>query len=466
MPIWAGYAVAVGTAAAAIASRLLLNPVWSGRLPFLFFFPAIMLSGWVGGFGPALAATLLCAAAAAVFWMPPLESLTAAGASNTWGLLAFVAVGWAISAMSGSWRRAWAETRRSEERFRRAIDAAPAAVILVGSEGTVLVANELAETLFGRPRSEIVGRPAADLVSPRSRADFEARRRDSLSEPGTPSASGREIEILRKDGAEVLVEIALAAFSAESENVVMIAITDLTERKRNAALLEAAVRAREDFLSAASHELRGPVGALALHVELLRRMLPPGAEGRDVVDRAKAQVDRLARLLHDLLDESRIASGKLVLQPEEMDFREIVRQAMERFASERREYEAVVQVPAEPVTGRWDRVRTAQVVENLLSNAIKYGNGQPIAIALDAKDGSVVFSVTDQGDGIAREHQTRLFQKFERGGAAGRYDGFGLGLWIARQIVEAMHGRIAVESEPGDGSTFTVVLPLEPPTGA
>ncbi len=464
LPVRAGWVVAIGVAAATIGSRLLLNPLWGARLPFILFFPAIMFSGWIGGFGPALATTLLCAGASALFWMPPTQSLTADSAPNLWALAAFVAVGWAISAMSGSWRKAWDETRRSEERLRRAIDAAPTAVILVDSRGTVLVANALAETLFGRPREEIVGRPATDLVASGSRADFETGRGGFFSKSGAaPAGSGRELRVLRKDGAEVPVEIAIASFSAEDEDVLMLTISDLTERKRDAGLLDAAIRSREAFLAAASHELRSPLSALAINVEMVMRTLPAGHPTRSFADRARTQVDRLVRLVTDLLDESRIASGKLVLQPEETDFREIVRSAMERVAEERRVYEAVVAAPGEPVIGTWDRARTGQVVHNLLSNAIKYGNGKPIALTVDVADGSVLFSVIDQGEGIERDHQARIFERFERAGAGRRHEGFGLGLWIVRQIVDAMHGRITVASNPGEGSTFTVALPLEPP---
>jgi len=114
-----------------------------------------------------------------------------------------------------------------------------------------------------------------------------------------------------------------------------------------------------------------------------------------------------------------------------------------------------------PVVGWWDRLRVEQVVSNLLSNAIKYGDGQPIVVALDQDGRSARLCVKDHGIGIAPEHHERLFARFERGVSRRQYGGFGLGLWITRQLVDAMGGRISVDSRPGQGATFSIVLPLD-----
>jgi signal transduction histidine kinase len=113
-----------------------------------------------------------------------------------------------------------------------------------------------------------------------------------------------------------------------------------------------------------------------------------------------------------------------------------------------------------PIVGRWDRLRLEQVVSNVLSNAIKYGEGRPILISLDSDDRAARLSVQDQGIGIAIEQQERLFGRFERGVSRRQYGGFGLGLWITRQLVDAMGGVVTVASRAGQGSTFSIVLPI------
>ena len=238
------------------------------------------------------------------------------------------------------------------------------------------------------------------------------------------------------------------------------------ERLNLIAELEAAVRARDDFLSIASHELRNPVNAVQLQlVGVLRAYQRAGDEVRadDVRDRivqANGQVGRLTRHLDNLLDVSRITAGSIVLEPEELDLTEVVGSVIDQVRGE--SGDGQIQFgERKPVVGWWDRLRVEQVVSNLLSNAIKYGDGQPIVIALDHDGRSARLLVKDRGIGIAPEQYERLFARFERGVSRRQYGGFGLGLWITRQLVDAMGGRISVDSRPGQGATFSIVLPLD-----
>ncbi len=230
-----------------------------------------------------------------------------------------------------------------------------------------------------------------------------------------------------------------------------------------------AIRVREEFLSIASHELRTPITAIQLHVQDLRRALTRSPEslaperlrhGLEVVAR---QVKRQLHLVNDLLDVSRLGAGRLVLRPEPLDLAVLVREVVERFEQElaRTGSRLTLHAPA-PVTGSWDRLRLEQVVTNLVSNAVKYGQGKPIDLTVEAGEGRARLVVRDAGIGIAPEHLERVFGRFERAVSERNYGGFGLGLWIARQIIEAMGGRISVSSQPGVGSTFRVELPREP----
>ena len=139
----------------------------------------------------------------------------------------------------------------------------------------------------------------------------------------------------------------------------------------------------------------------------------------------------------------------------------VVREVMDRFADLAAESQCPIVLRLDPVEGIWDRVRLEQVITNLVGNAIKYGKGKPVEVEAVQDGSSAVLRVVDHGIGIAAEDQKRIFERFERARGTREYGGFGLGLWISRSIVEAIGGRISVRSTPGEGSTFTVTVPLE-----
>jgi PAS domain S-box-containing protein len=226
------------------------------------------------------------------------------------------------------------------------------------------------------------------------------------------------------------------------------------------AAAEEAVRTRDDFVAIAGHELRTPLTALLMQVESLqRRREAPGSGER--LDRVARSGRRLARLIDQLLDVSRINAGRFRLETEKFDLVALVREIVLRYDDVSAQAGCAVSVGgAERIDGVWDRLRIDQVISNLLSNAIKYGSGKPVEIDLATRDGQALLQVIDHGIGIESQHLGKLFQRFERAVAARSYGGLGLGLWIARQIVDASGGSITVESEPGRGSTFTVALPL------
>lgn len=232
-----------------------------------------------------------------------------------------------------------------------------------------------------------------------------------------------------------------------------------------------AIRARDEFLSIASHELRTPLTPLQLQVQSLRRMadkgeLPP-ERLRQKLEVAERQVERLGKLVANLLDISRITAHRLLLEPEDVDLAALVRDLVERSRDHLSRAGCTVDLRApDALVGRWDRMRLEQVFTNLLSNALNYGAGKPIEVRLEAEGDHARLTVRDHGIGIAPEDQRRIFQRFERAVSERHYGGFGLGLWICRQVVEAMGGTIAVASALGRGATFTVRLPLATPVEA
>jgi PAS domain S-box-containing protein len=227
---------------------------------------------------------------------------------------------------------------------------------------------------------------------------------------------------------------------------------------------QAAIRLRDEFLSVASHELKTPLTSLRLQHTLIERAVSDGAveKTRTRMSASARQVDRLAALVDSLLDVSRLSMGKLALELSEVDLAQVVKDGLERLEAvfAQAGCEVRLEVGGE-VRGYWDGSRLEQVVVNLLSNAAKYGAGRPVIIQVDADEGHARLRVRDEGIGISAEALTRLFGRFERGVSERHYGGLGLGLYISRQIVEAMGGRIHVESEQGQGALFTVRLPLD-----
>jgi signal transduction histidine kinase len=234
--------------------------------------------------------------------------------------------------------------------------------------------------------------------------------------------------------------------------------------------LKQAVQARDVFLAIASHELKTPLTSLELQVASFRRLAKsaPGATISEEHVQSKCdvivrQVDRMTVLINNLLDVQKINSGRLELTREPVDLTETVRGVVARMQDVIRHSRSPVVVDAAaPVVGTWDRARIETVVTNLLSNAVKFGDGKPIEIAVAAADGRATLTVRDYGIGISAGDQQRIFERFERAVSERHFGGFGIGLWIVRQTVEAHGGRIDVQSLQGEGSRFRVELPLAP----
>lgn len=233
----------------------------------------------------------------------------------------------------------------------------------------------------------------------------------------------------------------------------------------NARLLHETQAALE-LIGVAAHDLGNPLNALQLMLGKLRRSPPAdAAKLSESLAAAMRYTQRLGRLLHNLLDLSRLSSGKLELEVGEVDLAELVHDAVARYADQAAEAGSQLVVDVRPgVVGRWDRLRLERVLTNLLSNAFKYGRGHPIELRVERTDGHGRLSVRDHGPGIPPEQQRRIFERFKKAPAQGeKKEGFGLGLYIVRQLVEAHGGAVLVESREGEGATFTVELPLLPP---
>ncbi len=242
---------------------------------------------------------------------------------------------------------------------------------------------------------------------------------------------------------------------------------DITELKQLESDLRRAVRGRDEFLSIASHELRTPIAALRLYLENLCRTVEKGGD----LDELQSRIDRYARgaldktaylttMVNTLLDVSILSEGPLRVERESFDLAPAIRAVVDRLAEAARDARCDLRVSVDQdLTGTWDRMRVEQVLTNLISNALKYGAGQPVEIAASRGADGVRIAIKDHGIGIKAEDQPFVFERFSRFVSARNYGGFGLGLWISREIVVAHGGRITLESTSGGGTTFIVDLP-------
>lgn len=325
------------------------------------------------------------------------------------------------------------------------------------------------------PRAEmILGYPLESWKNERGfwASHLHPDDRDAVLETFKKAQMGRDLgcdhRFLTVEGGEVWLHTGVRlARRGEGKGYELRGLSvDITHLKTIENALRDSVQVRDEFLSIASHELKTPLTPLKLQVQTLERLIDKGEtvdQGRllKLIDIWKRQLDRLTRLIEDLLDVSRISAGRLTIHREEVDLPQLIREVVERYIDEatRVGSEIGLFLP-EKLVGQWDRMRTEQIVINLLTNALKYAPGKPVQITLNPRDDKAILSVKDFGDGISAQNQARIFDRFERATAPTNFGGLGLGLYITRMIVQAQGGSISIESEPGKGANFIVELPI------
>jgi len=228
-----------------------------------------------------------------------------------------------------------------------------------------------------------------------------------------------------------------------------------------------ALRTRDEFLSIASHELKTPLTSILLNLQLMLHRIQHAADKQvnmnelvKMIEVSRQQSIRMSGLISDLLNISVISSGRLQIEKENVDLKNITTDVIARFQIQAKRAKVEIKLDAKRVEGKWDKVRIEQVITNLLSNAIKYGNKKPINMKLSKSKKLAILTIEDRGIGISKEEQPLIFDRFKRTNAAREFKGLGIGLYIARQIVEAHKGTLTVESNGKSGSKFIMKLPL------
>jgi PAS domain S-box-containing protein len=364
-------------------------------------------------------------------------------------------------------RLAESALRTSEERFRLLVDSVKDhAIFMLDPKGIITTWNEGARRIKGYEAAEIIGRhfsvfyPREEAAAGKCERELEiAEREGRFEEEGIR---------VRKDGLRFWSSVVISAVHDQSGKLIGFAkvTRDLTERRRaederiRLAKAQETIRLRDEFLSIASHELKTPV--TAVHLQLQAALRRTGDEKvRALLERSNKNLDRLGQLINTLLDVSRFSGGDLVLDRELLDLGELALSVADGLREMAVYAGSPITVSAQPgIVGRWDRLRIEQVVGNLVSNAVKYAAGKPIAVFVERQGTDAILTVTDGGPGVAAEDRQRIFQRFERAAPVRHFGGFGLGLYITKEIVVGHGGAITFEEAPGGGAAFRVTLPL------
>jgi len=368
-----------------------------------------------------------------------------------------------------------AQLEQASHRFQALLESAPDGIIIANEKGEIVLVNSQTEVLFGYRREELLGRPVEVLLPEHFRGMHPSHRSAYVQRPrARPMGAGLELYGLQRDGTEFPVEISLSPIETEDGLLVISSVRDATERKqferslkeKNVELAKAN-SAKDIFLSSLSHELRTPLNAIIGYTGTLLMRLPGTltAEQERQLKSIQAGGRHLLLLINDLLDLAKIESGKVHIQLEPIECREIVAEVASALAplAEGKELAFQSIYPDGPLPVKTDRRALGQILTNLVGNAIKFTPRGSVRIELGEQqvNGSpmAAIAVSDTGVGIRAEDLPRLFQAFERLTNSTRAEGTGLGLHLCHKLAELIDARIEVDTEYGKGSRFTVMIP-------
>jgi PAS domain S-box-containing protein len=390
-------------------------------------------------------------------------------------------------------KSAEAARRKSEQRFQRLLETAPDAMVVVDKDGRIVLANSQAERLFGYTREELLGEFVEKLIPEHFHAPHVTHRAGYFANP-CPRSMGANLELSgrRKDGSEIPVEISLSPLETQEGVLVSSAIRDITARKqaeralreahdnlevkvaeRTKALAEANLRLEEvdrlksQFLATMSHELRTPLNSIIGFTGILLQGMAGelNDEQRKQLTMSYGAAKHLLNLINDLLDLSRIESGKMGVEIQKLKITDVVTEVAQSLAPEvaKKRLSLTTEIADALPEIYSDRKKIFQILLNLTGNAVKFTDRGEIRIICRTQRDHLEVSVIDTGIGIKPENMDLLFEAFRQadGSAQRRYEGTGLGLYLCRNLATLLGGGIEAESKYGEGSRFTLTLPLE-----
>ncbi|HEV8495870.1 MAG TPA: ATP-binding protein, partial [Gemmatimonadaceae bacterium] len=391
------------------------------------------------------------------------------------------------------------ELLQSEARFREIVGSAMDAIVVFDADGNISLVNGAAERMFGTSTADAIGSSITRFF-PDSVGSDTMSTLCSAADQQRGDAGNSAIAVLphsftarRANGATFPIEASVSCLDTQTGRTYTLIVRDISERVRHEEALrdqaeslsdsarelktlneelhrrqldlERAMTARSRFYASMSHELRTPINAvLGYSTLLLERIYGPLNEKQaEGIERSQKAARHLLELVNDVLDLSKIEAGKIDLRLQPVEFPGLIEDLFVTVRPLADEHGSSLSLEVEgdaPIRVVSDPRRVRQILLNLLSNAIKFGRGRPIRVLCSRPaDGGVQVEVIDQGEGISREDQERIFHEFVQLGKTQLQDGTGLGLPISRRLAELLSGDLAVESTPGNGSTFRLRLP-------
>jgi len=461
----AGLIVAIAT-----ALRLTLNP-WVAGMPFVVFFPAIIVATFLCGSTAAFLAGLLSVLSAWLFIIPSENSHLSIYQTAIFGVgtVTVVAVIGVMRAAAADVRRSNETLRVSEEKFRGLLESAPDAMVIVDEKHRIALINAQAEDLFGYRREELLNQPIEMLVPEQNREKYLAQLAAFMINPWV-APMGRMIDLhgVRKDGTEFPIEVSLGPLRTEAGILVSNGIRDITARRQIEARLAGASKAKSDFLAGLSHELRTPLNAIMVFSEMIRDAAdgPLDASYRGYGGDINESGRHLQNIINDILDISKIEGGHLELRDEIVSIGEIA-EACRRIVAAMAEVAGVslsINVPDSLPLIRSDRIRfqpdSAQPdVERGEIHADRRAR-EPVRLNRGGRGSHYGGRHWDRDEGRGHTDRLEPFRQID-GALSRRFDGTGLGLPLAKALVELHGGRLEIQSAPAAGTMVRILLPLK-----
>lgn len=377
-------------------------------------------------------------------------------------------------------QRAKEEIELSQYRLQAILDNLPARIYLKDRDKKYLLVNKVYRDFFNMQNEDFRGKTAEDYFTDEQIKPWSVGDEDVINKGKVVS-----YEVVRgkdEQGRDRTFQLTkfpvmdprgdIFAYGGISIEITAIKETEsriralLTSEHKARTEAEKAILARDEFISIASHELKSPITALKMKVQLTLRQLnrdpnPALDKFKTSMCKLESDADRLVTLINRLLDITRIQTGHFELHREELVVNDLITNLIENFTLQLETTDSKIEVEMkDDIKAHWDKSRIEQVVTNLITNAIKFGEKKPIKLVLESTDHQARITVTDHGRGIPPEFKDKIFDRYERANVSEGIQGLGLGLYIVKQILESHGGSIRVESELGKGSTFVVDLPL------